>query len=39
MFARVWLAAAWVNRAVAQFVGDYNPVSLSVKLSCVIFIL
>jgi hypothetical protein len=39
MFARVWLAAAWVNRAVAQFVADYNPVSLSVKLSCVIFIL
>jgi len=39
MFARVWLAAAWVNLAAAQFMTDYNPMSLSVKISCVIFIL
>jgi hypothetical protein len=39
MFARVWLAAAWVNLAVAQCMTDYNVVSLFVKLSCVLFIL
>jgi hypothetical protein len=39
MFARVWLAAAWVNMAVVQFMTDYNLVSVCVKISCVIFIL
>lgn len=39
MFARVWLAAAWVNLAVARFLIDYNPVSVCVKASCLIFIL
>jgi hypothetical protein len=39
MIVRVWLAAAWVNRAVAQFMTDYKLVSLAVKLSCVMFIL
>ncbi|KAK3293924.1 uncharacterized protein B0H64DRAFT_175637 [Chaetomium fimeti] len=39
MFARVWLAVAWVNLAVAQFMTDYNLVSVCAKISCVLFIL
>lgn len=39
MFARVWLAAAWVNLAVAQCMTDYNVALVSIKLSCVLFIL
>ncbi|QYT00821.1 hypothetical protein H0G86_007888 [Trichoderma simmonsii] len=39
MFARVWLAAAWVNMASAQFMMDWDFVRLSVKLGNVYFIL
>ncbi|KAM6481148.1 hypothetical protein HDV62DRAFT_398356 [Trichoderma sp. SZMC 28011] len=39
MFARVWLAAAWVNMAVAQFMVDRDFLRFSVKPGCVYFIL
>lgn len=39
MFARVWLAAAWVNLAAAQFMTDYKTLSVCFKISCVLFIL
>ncbi|PKK45670.1 hypothetical protein CI102_10446 [Trichoderma harzianum] len=39
MFARVWLAAAWVNMASAQFMMDWDLVRFSVKLGSVYFIL
>ncbi|KAF3071821.1 hypothetical protein CFAM422_005608 [Trichoderma lentiforme] len=39
MFARVWLAAAWVNMASAQFMMNSDLVRFSVKLGSVYFIL
>lgn len=39
MFARVWLAAAWVNMATAQFMMDWDLSRFSVKLGSVYFIL
>ncbi|KAK0706412.1 hypothetical protein B0T26DRAFT_680102 [Lasiosphaeria miniovina] len=39
MFARVWLAVAWVNLAVARFMVDLRLVLVASKVSCVLFIL
>ncbi|KAL7913286.1 hypothetical protein GGI35DRAFT_442578 [Trichoderma velutinum] len=39
MFARVWLAVAWVNAATAQFMIDWAPWTFSLKLECVYLIL
>ncbi|KAL7956891.1 hypothetical protein V8C34DRAFT_325772 [Trichoderma compactum] len=39
IFARVWLAAAWVNTAAAQFMTDWALWTFSVKMGCVYFIL
>ncbi|KAL7932661.1 hypothetical protein V8C35DRAFT_306369 [Trichoderma chlorosporum] len=39
MFARVWLAAAWVNAAAAQFMTDGVAWKFATKFSCVLFIL
>ncbi|UKZ81024.1 hypothetical protein TrVFT333_008791 [Trichoderma virens FT-333] len=39
MFARVWLAAAWVNAATAQFMTDWVLWTFCAKLGCVYLIL
>ncbi|KKP07105.1 hypothetical protein THAR02_00755 [Trichoderma harzianum] len=39
MFARVWLAAAWVNMASAQYMMDWDFLRFSVKFGSVYFIL
>ncbi|PNP51527.1 hypothetical protein THARTR1_07783 [Trichoderma harzianum] len=39
MFARVWLAAAWVNMAAAQFMTDWDLWAFPVKIGCIYFIL
>lgn len=39
MFARVWLAATWINAATAQLLGDYCVWAFSLNTSCLFFIL
>ncbi|KAL6792437.1 hypothetical protein GGI42DRAFT_157099 [Trichoderma sp. SZMC 28013] len=39
MFARIWLAVAWVNAATAQFMTDWIPWTFFAKLGCVYIIL
>lgn len=39
MFARVWLAVAWINLTLAQFMTGGNRWLSSVKIGCVSFIL